>query len=206
MNIKITELGYGFGPDIPVFPGDNPMQVTPVSTYEKQGWQSTYLACNSHTSTHIDAPAHVIPGGRTIDTYPAEAFMGPARVAHLKDAGRVSLDGTQFLLFYSGWSNNWGKPGYYTDFPVLTASDARHLATLAPHGLKGVGFDTPSPEAVRVGFGLPVHHILLGAGLFVIENLHSLETLKDKDFLFSAVPLQITHGDGCPVRALAMEF
>ena len=104
-----------------------------------------------------------------------------------------------FLLLRSGHDRHWGRPAYYEDFPRLTVEAAQFLAK---SGISGLGLDWPSPDG-PASAELPVHKVLLGSGLVVVENLRGLERLPE-NFLFLALPLALAGGDGAPVRACAL--
>ena len=67
---------------------------------------------------------------------------------------------------------------------------------------KGIGIDAISIDPID-SRDLPVHKLLLGAGLIVVENLTGLEVLP-QSFDFMALPLKIAEADGSPVRAAAL--
>ena len=50
-----------------VYPGDTPPAIRRVSTVEKDGCMVTDLTMCAHNGTHIDAPAHFLAGGMTVD-------------------------------------------------------------------------------------------------------------------------------------------
>lgn len=66
-----------------IYPGDPPFQITPHATVKKDGYSVHALHLGTHTSTHIDAPAHFVEGGRTIDEVPLDELVGPALVVDL---------------------------------------------------------------------------------------------------------------------------
>jgi arylformamidase len=45
----------------------------------------------THTGTHMDAPLHFIPKGKTIDTMPADVMVGPGRVIEIKNPEKITL-------------------------------------------------------------------------------------------------------------------
>src|SRR3954447_20619331 len=47
------------------------------------------ISMSAHTGTHMDAPLHFIAGGRSIDTMPIDATVGPARV--------IAIDHEQYI-------------------------------------------------------------------------------------------------------------
>jgi kynurenine formamidase len=62
-----------------------------------------------------------------------------------------------------------------------------------------VGLDVPSPDRPPY----PVHRILLGNGILILENLTGLETLpSDQVFRLYALPLMV-EADSAPVRVIA---
>ena len=46
---------------------------------------------------------------------------------------------------------------------------------------------------------------LLGGGVTIVEGLAYLDRLTQPRVLFAALPLKLAAGDGCPVRAFAIE-
>jgi kynurenine formamidase len=110
------------------------------------------------------------------------------------------IKANDFVLFHTGWSQLWGSPAYYSNFPVLNEESAKYLASFH---LKGTGSDTISFDPSD-STDLPVHHTLLAKGMILIENLVNLERLPKSGFIFSCLPLKIKDGDGSPVRAVGI--
>src|SRR5712692_2936448 len=50
------------------------------------------LSMGVHTGTHIDAPAHFLPGGASIDELDLETCFGPVQVIDLSVAGDLLID------------------------------------------------------------------------------------------------------------------
>ena len=71
------------------------------------------------------------------------------------------------VLFRTDNSERWASPEFRRDFTYVT-EDAAH--ELVARDVRAIGIDYLSIEQ----FGsatFPVHHVLLGAGVFVIEGL-----------------------------------
>ena len=144
--MEMLDLTHCITPEMPVYPGTEPPRLTAACTMEKDGFRETLLQMYSHTGTHMDAPAHMLPNGRTLDDFPAETFAGRGFVLDCRGAAEITLPmlrrqeevlrETEFLLFCTGWDRYWGQPRYYEGFPCLTAEAAEYVASL---GLKGVG-------------------------------------------------------------------
>ena len=69
--MKMLDLTHCITLEMPVYPGTEPPRLTAACTMEKDGFRETLLEMYSHTGTHMDAPAHMLPNGRTLDDFPA---------------------------------------------------------------------------------------------------------------------------------------
>lgn len=209
-DFRVADLSRPLSPQTPVLPGDPPPRFETSAEHESDGCLARVLHLNSHAGTHVDAPAHILPHGATLDRTPPDGFVGPACVLDLRgddlagperlqaQAGR--LDGCEFALLRLGGDELWGLEDQLRRWPAVTVEAARWLAG---KGLRGVGLDSPSidPPESR---DLPAHRALLGAGTVIVENLCGLDQLPASGFLFSALPLPLAGGDGSPVRAVAL--
>jgi len=210
--MRVIDLSHAISEDMPVYPGTEGPRIQSATTIERDGFAERLITMYSHTGTHMDAPGHIIAGAPTLDRLDVGRFVGRAAIADVSGfaGGRIdepfieSLEGPardlDYLIFMTGWSRLWGRPGYFAGFPVLSADAARAVGSL---GLKGVGFDAISADAVGEG-ALPVHRILLGAGLVIVENLSRLEAVDARVFTFACLPLKLPDCDGSPVRAVAL--
>src|SRR5688572_466450 len=52
-------------------------------TFPRDGQRVTEFTMSTHTGTHIDAPSHVLPHGKTLDQFPLSSFYGPGIVLDL---------------------------------------------------------------------------------------------------------------------------
>ncbi len=195
---------------MPVFPGTKPPVIIDGCTIEKNGFAEKTITMFTHTGTHMDAPAHVLEGKKTLDKFPVSHFFGQAylldcstkrRQISLEDVQIISpfIDQIDYLIIYTGWTKYWGSSLYFEDFPVLSEEAAQFLAD---SNLKGVGLDAISVDPVDATL-LPIHRILFEKEMVIIENLKINEQLP-QTFTFSCLPLKIDNTDGSPVRAVAI--
>ena len=207
--MTVIDLTHTIKNDMPVYPGTEQPQLTTACTIEEAGYRETLLHMYSHTGTHMDAPAHMLPDGAALDRYPGEKFVGAAivvdcrgeKVISLPLLQRYDLSGVDFVLFCTGWDKKWGTPAYYENFPCLTAEAAAYLAALP---LKGVGEDSISLDPCD-STEFPNHITLMKAGFINTENLTGLDALLGRRFTFVTLPLKFENADGCSCRAIAME-
>lgn len=209
MGNDIIDLSHPVHEDMPVYPGDNAPVINVIATIENEGYRETELIMSSHTGTHVDAPAHIIPGGKTLDSFPAEKFFGNGIMIDCNDEKVIYKDHLlrainsvtfDFVLLFTGCSALWGSEKYYQDIPLIDTDAARYLSKLSP---KGIGIDTPSFDPIGSD-ELTNHKLFLGNDILLIENLTSLGKLSGKQFQFCCAPLNIKDSDGSPVRAFAI--
>lgn len=183
---------------MPVYPGDPPVSLTPHASLEADGYRVMDIRLGTHAGTHLDAPAHFLTAGRTVEQLPLEALVGPARVADLSAPPPEVRPGDRWLL-RSGWSARWGERDYFEAFPGLSEEWVRRLAA-APAAL--LGLETPSLHPHHET-DARCHRILLEAGVVLLENLLGLERLPDR-VLLAALPLPLAGADGAPCRVVAV--
>jgi len=210
--MEILDLTHLIEPGMPVFPGTEPPEILEANTIEKDGFKEKKLTMYSHTGTHMDAPAHLFLGGKTLDSYDAGHFFGKAFVVDVSaqegKIGKKILERVEkqicqvdYVLFHTGWSAYWGKDEYYADFPCLENGAAEYLAAFK---LKGVGFDNISADPTE-DITLANHRVFLGKEMVIVENLKNLDKLAGEGFFwFSCMPLKTIDADGSPARATAI--
>ena len=206
------DLSHTLAPGMPYFPGTEPTVFSRPFTLASHGFAEQKITMLTHSGTHMDAPAHILEAGPTLEQLGLPHFIGQAAVLHVGGLPgstitindllpfRRRLHGKDFVLLHTGWSAHWGHAAYFSDFPVLTEESAHWLAGFA---LKGVGVDTISFDAHDSTL-LPVHRAFLARNIVLVENLVNLEKIPAGDFLFCCLPLKIAETDGAPVRAVAL--
>jgi arylformamidase len=201
----IIDISRPIGPDTPVWPGDPPVLVEPVARVEAgDPADVSRLALGTHTGTHVDPPAHLIPGGATVDVLALDVLVGPAVVADFTVAGPVDPPALESLSLPEGTTRLLLKTGRETG--ALTPDGAQWLVE---RGVSLVGADTLSIEP-ETGPGVrgcppeeqyPVHRTLLGAGVVIVEAL-DLSAVAPGSYQLVCLPLRIAGGDGAPARAV----
>lgn len=170
---------------------------------------SRFSHFDAHCGTHFDAPLHFVPGASDVaatllilpEIVVISASESPLSLDVLKST--PSLDG-KAILFSTGWDKHAGTKEFFEGFPVLSKALAEHLVA---QKAALVGLDSPSVDA-SVG-DYPVHRLLLGAGIPIVEGLINLPSLRPhleagKRVRLAAFPLRIQGLEGSPVRAVAL--
>jgi arylformamidase len=155
----------------------------------------------------VDAPHHFIDEGPRLGQVALDRMVGEALVADLR--GRTVIDAAaladvetrpgDILLCRTDNSERWAAPEFQRDF-VYVSEDAAEV--MLDRQVRAVGLDYLSIEC----FGssdFPVHHRLLGAGVFIIEGLDLRQAAPGR-YVLVCLPLKFPDLDGAPARAVLL--
>ncbi len=184
------------------YPGDPAIEFdTVLATSRGDAVNLTQYRFGSHSGTHVDAPYHILPHGKKADQLPADYFIGTAKVFEFRaDIKKEMLEGLpvaagDIVLFKTPNSARIAEGIFDPNHISVMPCAARHLAD---KNVRAVGIDCLSIESDSA---LPVHHILLGAGIPIIEGL-DLSRAKPGVYRMTAMPMRIHDSDGAPLRAM----
>ncbi len=188
--MRIIDITLPLGPDTPVYPGDPPVEVTRLrEAGAGDAFALSRVTLGSHSGTHVDPPAHFLPGGLTVDALPLAPFIGPALVADVARGRPVTAaDLAPFLPAARLLLRSGGMP--------LTPAAARAVVTA---GVRLVGVDGLSVAPAEAPG--EVHRILLAAGVVIVEGL-ALAGVRPGRYTLICLPLKLQDGDGAPARAV----
>lgn len=196
--MRVIDLTRTIEPGMAVYPGDPEVRFHLHTHYAEHGFRVTGLELGTHAGTHLDAPAHFLPEGETVEGLSLEKLVGPARVVDLNDVNASFRQGERVLL-RSGWGSHWGMPDYFEDFPGIPAELGERLAA-APVALVGLETPTLHPDGEE---DARLHRLLLARAVVLVENLANLEALPEQ-FTLTVLPLPLRGLDGSPCRAVAL--
>lgn len=176
-----------------VFPGDPVPEKKSVLRIEQGDVcnLSEFSMC-AHNGTHVDAPYHFIQGADTIEKIELDSFVGDCYVARYE--GDVTKEDAEDIMERAR--------AVKASERILIAGQATVTADAAlvfvDSGIKLIGNEsqTVGPEDAPA----EVHHILLGAGIVLLEGIVLKDVAEGKYFL-NAAPLNLAGCDGAPCRA-----
>ena len=163
----------------------------------------------ANTGTYIDSPFHRFADGIDIaglmlesitelDGVVIRATERPSRAISRETFGTADIAG-KAVLIHTGWAAHWRTDRYFESHPFLTKDAAEYLQQA---GAALVGIDSFNIDDID-DLHRPVHTVLLGAGIPIVEHMCGLEQLPTRGFRFSAVPPKIKGMGTFPVRAYA---
>jgi arylformamidase len=164
----------------------------------------------ANTGTYLDSPFHRYEEGRDLSELPLSSLADLDGVivntvgAGARALGRSAFDGLDVkgraVLVYTGWDEHWRTEQYFEGHPFLTEDAAEFLVA---GGAALVGIDSYNIDDTADG-RRPVHSILLGAGIPIVEHMCNLKQLPRQGFKFFAVPVKVRRFGTFPVRAFAV--
>jgi arylformamidase len=164
----------------------------------------------ANTGTYLDSPFHRYENGKDLSELPLESLANleclVVRVDLARDRAidRVPLKPSEVrgraVLFHTGWDRHWRTDAYFEGHPHLTERAADWLAKA---GAALVGIDSFNIDSVATG-ERPVHTVLLGSEIPIVEHMRGLAALPDRGSKFFAVPVKVSRFGTFPVRAFAV--
>ena len=180
-----------------VYPGDPAPARTVLADMGKGDIINlTAFSMCAHNGTHLDAPAHFIKDGKTIDELDPAAYLGDCFVA--RHEGDVTASDAAAILRKAA-SVNAAERILIAGRATVTEAAAR---VFAEAGIKLLGNEsqTVGPETAPMA----VHLILLGADVVLLEGVVLTNVPEGKYFL-TAAPLNLGGCEGAPCRAMLMD-
>lgn len=232
---RMADLTHTYTVDMPTYGPEKPSRETmeefPEQPEGEFGFYNQRWTFTEHTGTHIDAPGHVIGGGRRAPDLTPEELLAPAVVVDIRAKasedpnavvtvddlvaferrhGRIP-DGAAVLMD-SGWASRWdgGDLAYRGtssldewpfNFPGFSAEACEFL--VHHRDIVGVGVDTLSTDPGN-STGFPAHEVLGRAGRWGLENVANLDELPPRGATIVVGLVPWEEGSGGPARVVAM--
>lgn len=221
--VKCIDLTHELSPDIPTWNGSCGFYLEKKQDYD-QMFLVQQIKMHAGVGTHMDAPCHCISKGNAIADLPLRLFLVPACVidvslrAHADYVvSKEDIDEYEeafgkipkgvLVIAYTGWSRFWPDVIAYRNvdaqgkmhFPAFSKEAAE---VLVQRDVAGLAIDTLSPDCHDTTY--PVHHLLLGEGKYIIENIADCSHMPPKGAYVVALPLRINEAAEAPMRIIGL--
>lgn len=216
---KLIDCSQPLYHNAPRYVGNPPLEYNPHFYFMAQNRSNVeFVKMTTHTGTHLDAPYHMVEGGKRLGDFALTDFAGEAILldASLISGKHIALKDLQprydtkikagdIVIIRTGFGERRGyNDDWLKNFPSLTVECAQWLVSKK---IKGVGIDVIGFEGFDSAPNLPIHHTLLPAGLWLIEELYlPREVLERERWWFMALPLRFDDAGGSPTRAVLIDW
>lgn len=220
---NVIDLTHVLSSDVPTwdmscgFQCDDTLDYIDCSTDVKFRVQNLKLPAG--LGTHIDAPAHCFKEGKSVAQISLKQLIAPCVVVdvspkahetyqcslldietHEQEYGKIPRKA--FVIIYTGWSKYWENAKQYRNNLQFPSVSKEVALLLLEREIVGLGIDTLSPDVEHSGY--PVHHALLGADKYMIENIANTQALPRIGSFIMALPLPIVDGTEAPIRLIGL--
>ena len=203
--MKFVDLSHPISNKMSTYPSDPGVSIVLEKDISTDRTLLHSFKMGTHTGTHLDVPAHIIPGGRVINDFPLSSFSGHSVKVNVDsfyqlETIKEKLDG---IVFDTEWYRCINNPEIYfgSNRPVIPEKLIEKAKEL---NIKFFCCDLPSVDASG-SKEKPVHHALLESDIIIYESLTNLDQIPNlTSFEFYGFPLSFVGLDGSPVRAVGI--
>lgn len=209
-NTLIHDISISLG-CVATYPGDRQFTLEWMARLQDgAGCSLSALSMSSHAGTHLDAPSHILKGGKSLDMYPQGRFIVPARVVFFDgkdESGPIPVSALNDLKVTRGEAllfktNNSSRrllhnPMFSKDYVYLSKDAAKVCVSM---GVSLVGIDCLSVD--RYGDdSVPVHRILLENDILILEGIDLANVFPGR-YSLVCLPIKVKDAEAAPVRAV----
>lgn len=205
--MNIIDISWPVSPRMTAYKNRHVVLVTPTKFFEIDQVRESLLTVGTHTGTHVDAPAHFMADGATVDQAPLNSLVGPCRVLDLGSVAEIitvanlepfDVQPGERLLLKTKNSNRAIDQDFDQNFVYLGAEAATWLAEkqVLAVGIDYLGIERSQP-------GHETHLALLRHNIVIIEGLR-LAQVAPGAYTLVCLPLLTIGLDGAPARAILM--
>jgi len=206
--MKIIDISWPLTEDTVGYKNHKKIEFKDLSKFDQANIRATRMRIGAHDGTHVDAPAHFIKEGKTIDQFPVTATMGEAVVLEMSHVGEVisgddlakhEIKEGQIVLLKTTNSalSHFGE--FNKGFVYLDASGAHYLVEKK---VKAVGIDYLGIERNQKGHG--THIELFRNNVMIIEGLR-LAAVQAGEYFLCCLPIDVIGLASAPARAVLVQ-
>ena len=207
----LIDISVEINESLAPWPGSEGLTVKLASDKAKGDFATnSVLNWDIHYGTHIDAPLHHIPNGKTSEEIDLDKLFGSCAVLDFSNKGKVSITrediekklkdkprlSTERILIKTD-NSNWlekGNPKFETDYCALVKSASEWMVE---NNIKLVGIDYYSIQ--KFSDPADVHEILLEAEVVILETIN-LYHVEEGVYDLICAPVKIKGLEGVPCR------
>ncbi len=205
---NIIDISWPISPTMTAYKDKKMVSFTGTKQFETDHVREAHVLISTHTGTHIDAPAHFLATGATIDKQSLSPLIGACRVIDLthcvekitaSDLALHDLKPGERILCKTRNSLCSSEDVFN---PLFVFIDYSASMFCVEQKISTIGIDYLGVERSQPGH--ETHTTLLGAGIALIEGLR-LAHVQSGVYDLICLPLFLNGLDGSPARAILLE-
>jgi kynurenine formamidase len=150
--LELYELSHRWGMYTPIFPGYEEIKLERITHHAKQGVMTHKITTIFHTSTHLNAPIHLVPGAAAVGDLALETFFGTGVVVSIPkrkwgliepsdlERTKPQIKAGDIVLINTTWHRKYSDSKEY--FGYAPGLSKRAAEWLVKKRVKLVGVDT----------------------------------------------------------------
>lgn len=207
--MKIIDISMKISGGMITYEGDPKVKIEEMKNISEDGVVVSRICMGLHSGTHVDAPAHYLKIGESIDNINLDSLIGRAKVCDLThvsdfikdyDLEKCNVKKGEILLLKTRNSELLKRKEFSTDFVYLNEDAADYLLA---QEIKAVGVDYLSVEKFNSEYNY-VHKKFLSNKIPIIEGL-DLGNVEPGIYKLFCLPLKIMGGEAAPSRCILIK-
>lgn len=205
MKSAYIDISWPITNDMTAYKDRHIVRIESTKEFAQDKTRESLITLGSHTGTHIDAPAHFIEHGLTVDKIQLTHLIGNCRLIDVSmcadkitahDLEKHNVQAHEIILLKTSNSAHAVTANFEPNFVYLSAEAAEFLAQKK---IKTVGIDYLGIERNQPGH--ETHQKLLSVGIVIIEGLR-LGHVDEGLYNLICLPLLLPGLDAAPARAI----
>ena len=220
---QLIDLTHTLNPNVPFWSGDCGFNHQIHLDYDQCDGDVKFrvqkMTMFAGVGTHMDAAAHCIPNGATIDQIALNQLIAPCIVIDVTEQSHELYTVSEqdilsfeqqhgeiakgsFVIIATGWEQYWQEPKRYHNHYKFPSIGAQAAELLVSRDIVGIGIDTLSPD--RPDSGFPVHQILLSQNKYIVENVANSLSMPACGGYSLALPTKIAGATEATTRIVGL--
>ena len=206
--MKIIDISWPITESMTEYKDGKSVKFTPIKSMETNEAREWRISMNNHVGTHVDAAAHFLATGQTIEKVDLFNMIGKCRVLDLTSVTeRITPDDlepfgiSQDEIILLKTTNSFREPTdrFTYSFVYIDQHTAQYLAT---QNIKAIGFDYLGVERNQPNH--ETHKAFMQFNVPIIEGLR-LGHVPAGEYFLCCLPLNLIGLDSAPARAILIE-
>ncbi len=204
-DFRVFDISLPLYQGMAVYPNNTEFRARPIHSRTSV---SSEITMGSHAGTHVDAPKHVFPKGKGVDSLKIKSLIGECRVLDMTHvSGAITVRDLQGARIKKGErilvktrNSKRGFRNFHDDYIYLDGDAAEFLAA---KNITLFGIDYLSVKQKGSKDNRP-HTALLRKNIPIFEGI-DLSKVKPGKYFFIGLPLRMNGLDGAPARAVLIQ-